>query len=107
MAAIIARLQQNIRERIRLLSVTRDALAERVRLVEGIEEGLRNLMGNCGSCAQENRNVMTLNLQESLRQHQEQIREYNVTIKRLEDEIADYEAQKRDWERKYGQFPCG
>lgn len=102
MAAIITRLQQNIDDKIKELSQTKNDLQERVELVDRLEESLMNMVSGSGSTAQERRNVKTLDLKESLEQHHEQIRAFETAIAQLEIEIAEYEDQKRDWERRHG-----
>lgn len=102
MALIIARLQQNIEEKVQQLSKTKYDLEEKVKIVEGLEKSTIAAISGSASTAQERRQVRTLSLKESLQQYKDQIRAYQDTITVLENEISQYEEQKREWEKKYG-----
>ena len=102
MAAIITRLQRNLDDKKQKLTAWKNDLQERVDIVDKLEKSLLNVVSGSGSTAQERRNKKTLNLEESLLQHREQISHIEDKIAEIEREIADYERQKREWEEEHG-----
>lgn len=102
MALLIARLQQNIDDKVQELRKTQNKVQEHVKLVENLEKSAMALLSDSASTAQARRTVMTLDLEESLQQYQGQIRAYQEAITKLENEISQFEEQKREWEKKHG-----
>lgn len=103
MAAIITRIQEHLHRVKGELEKVKNELENKTAIVAGIERNLLIVVSNSASAAQMRRGYGdTLNLRESLQQHLDQIGQFKVRIKELEVEIADYEAQKREYQQKHG-----
>ena len=102
MSTIISILQDKISRKISELEQMKGDIEEKLEVVEGLTKEVQTMASNSGSSAQERRRVKTLDLNESIQQHRQQIDDIRAAVAECEEEIQGLERQKEDMEIKFG-----
>ena len=102
MATIISILQERIDQKKARLEEYQDKLQAEIDLVANLAENTRTMIGSSSSAAQRRRGMMTVSLDENIKQHREIIESIELAINECNAEVELLEKQKNDMEEKSG-----